>query len=60
MERDTERGGLFFGFSASVIKLSHVKDRWSWCPVCMCVQALAREADVTHPTLHTRIIEPCP
>lgn len=36
-ERETERGGLFFGFSASVIKLSHVKDRWSWCPVCICV-----------------------
>lgn len=32
-----ERGGLFFGFSASVIKLSHVKDRWSWCPVCIFV-----------------------
>lgn len=36
-ESDGERGGLFFGFSASVIKLSHVKDRWSWCPVCVCV-----------------------
>lgn len=42
-KRETRREGLFFGFSASVIKLSHVRDRWSWCLVCvyMCMQALA-------------------
>lgn len=45
IEGETERRVLFFGFSASVIKLSHVKDRWSWCPVCMCVQAALASVD---------------
>ena len=62
-ERETERGGLFFGFSASVIKLSHVKDRWSWCPVCVCVcicvwRHLQVQTDVTHPTLETHTHTP--
>lgn len=35
IEGETERRVLFFGFSASVIKLSHVKDRWNWCS-CKC------------------------
>lgn len=38
-KRETRREGLFFGFSASVIKLSHVRDRWSWCLVCVYVHA---------------------
>lgn len=55
-KRETRREGLFFGFSASVIKLSHVRDRWSWCLVCVCICAckhLQVQADVIHPNAHT-------
>lgn len=46
-------GGLSFGFSASVIKLSHVKGRWIHCPVCVCVctyvsRHLQVQIDATH------------
>lgn len=53
---DGGRRGLFFGFSASVIKLSHVKDRWSSVCVCLCAHArshLQVESDVTLPAFYT-------
>lgn len=54
---ETQHGCLFFGFSASVIKLSHVKGRWSWCfpnrcvYLCVCV-AGTLHTDVIHPAAH--------
>lgn len=37
--RGGARGGLSFGSSASVIKLSHVRGRWSRNPLCVCIYA---------------------
>lgn len=60
-------GGLSFGFSASVIKVSHVKGRWIHCPVCVCVCVLVcrgtckcRLMRHTQLDTHTCSVVPCP
>lgn len=64
-ERRTRRPSLFFlllGFAASVIKLSHVKDRWSSLCVCACLLSAGRRDPPTFAHIYTidRCLLSCP